>query len=210
LIQFSTFATLIVSLHTFCTILFLINTIVVPQSGKQLLHSCTSPELLLSHEEPIEEDLHFLDLRSNVSNGLCWEYGKLEPKPLLPYQSSHSKLVKRGVVTSLPNNAIKKSCVHRVDAAIKYQQTRFKNAGYKANVVESVTRKMLMRFQGLPRTEKVRLEKVACIPFFHGFFYNLLAVGRTFGLEVVFTTVFKLGSLTPFSEGIPSPQCPSL
>lgn len=93
---------------------------VLPMIKKGIIDA--APELSFSHEEPIDGEQQFLDLRLNLSDGLCWEFGQLAPKPLLLYQSCQSKLVKRGVVMSLLDNALKKSCVNRVDAATKNQQ----------------------------------------------------------------------------------------
>ena len=44
-------------------------------------------------------------------------------------------------------------------------------------------------------------ERVVCIPFFHNFSHNLLAVAARFRVKVVFTSDFKLNRLTPFVGG---------
>ena len=55
---------------------------------------CMSP-LILTHELPQDASLRFLDLRLSISTDhLCWKYEPRGSKPLLPYLSTHSKLVK--------------------------------------------------------------------------------------------------------------------
>lgn len=133
-----------------------------------------APELTFSSEEPDEGVLQYVDLRLNTVDGLCREYGKLAAKPLLPYKSCHSKLVKRGAVMSLLDNAFKKSCQHKVHEAVMRQLARIKEAGYKSNIVEGVARKCVVRLRGEIRKEREKPDRVVYIPFFHKFSHNLL------------------------------------
>lgn len=47
----------------------------------------TSPELVSSVEEPIDNCLQYLDSGLQVSRGLCWSYEMLSPKQLLSANS---------------------------------------------------------------------------------------------------------------------------
>lgn len=69
-------------------------------------------ELKFTTKKPKREVLELLDLRIHLNQGLCWEYGKENSKPVLPRISCHSKIVKAGVVKSLVRNALDRSCVH--------------------------------------------------------------------------------------------------
>lgn len=54
--------------------------------------------LHLTHELPIDNVIQFLDLKLTLSDHhVCWTYLPRANKPLLPYKSSHSKLVQRGL-----------------------------------------------------------------------------------------------------------------
>ncbi|XP_075543809.1 uncharacterized protein LOC142578296 [Dermacentor variabilis] len=55
--------------------------------------------LELTHEVPIDDSLRFLDLRLSLANKhVCWCFEPRSKKPLLPFNSAHSKLVKRGII----------------------------------------------------------------------------------------------------------------
>ncbi|CAN7978382.1 unnamed protein product [Ixodes persulcatus] len=79
----------------------------------------SSPELKFSVDRPERGNLQFLDLQlkhlrsanscvTTHPSSLCWEYGKPNGKPLLPFYSCHSKHVKAGIVRNLVNSALKK------------------------------------------------------------------------------------------------------
>lgn len=62
-----------------------------------IFHTCLDP-LVLTHETPSEGKLRFLDLAMFLKNShVCWRYEPRCQKPLTPFASAHSKLVKRGI-----------------------------------------------------------------------------------------------------------------
>ncbi|CAN7983728.1 unnamed protein product [Ixodes hexagonus] len=160
-----------------------------------------APEMVFTAEEPVGGVMQYLDLRLYVHGGLCWEYGKVTPKPLLPFKSCHSKLVKRGIVMSLLDAALKKSCPHKGPVSIRNQLLRLKHAGYNNNIVKGVAMRLLMKIGGMKKGQIAKLDKVVCVPFFHGFSHNLMSIARRFNVKVLFTTDFKLSKLTPFVGG---------
>lgn len=69
--------------------------------------------LKLTHEVPVDGVIRFLDIKLTFfENHVCWMYQPRANKPLLPFSSSHSKLVKRGIATFCFKNALHKSCHH--------------------------------------------------------------------------------------------------
>lgn len=59
----------------------------------------TAPKLAYTATRSTDDYLHQLDIRINFRHGLCWSYGKLEPKPALSANSCHLKRVEFGAVT---------------------------------------------------------------------------------------------------------------
>lgn len=162
----------------------------------------TAPELGFTIEKPNKGVLQFLDLRIHLENGLCWEYGKLSPKPILPRQSCHSKIVKAGIVKSLIKNSLKKSCIHFMDQALKRQYERLEDAGYEEAFV---SRQLAIEVSG-KKVGRSGRNRSAVVPYFHEISHNLKACARRFGIDVIFSSDFKLSRLTPFQKA--EAECP--
>lgn len=163
----------------------------------EALVKATAPELQFTVETPKDDVLEFLDLRIQISNGLCWEYGKETVKPILPKQSCHSKNVKAGIAKSLIGNALSKSCTHFLSQALKRQWTRLQNAGYEDTFIR---RQLTIQLTG-KQNKQVLNSRRAVIPYFHDISHNLKASAKKFGIETVCTADFKLCHLTPFESG---------
>lgn len=78
-------------------------------------------------------NLQFLDFQIHVANGLCWEYAKLVPKPILLCSSCHCRTVKCSIIGSLIDNVLNRSCVHYVSKAVEKQMCRPRNAGFSSD-----------------------------------------------------------------------------
>lgn len=89
-----------------------------------------APELTFSIETPADGWLQFFGIWFQVENGLCWEFGKTDSKPLLSRVSCHWKIVKQGIVKSVLTNSLKFSCVHRLGTGLEKQLLRLISAGY--------------------------------------------------------------------------------
>lgn len=155
----------------------------------------SAPELTFTVEGPDRGVLQFLDLRIHVQEGVCWEYGKESAKPVLSRRSCHSKTVKAGVVKSIIGNALKKSCLHYVGQALKRQWVRLEDAGYDKVFI---TRQLSPSFGERNGTTRERSKKVAVVPYYHSVSHNLKASAHRFGVDVVFSSDYKLNRMTPF------------
>ncbi|XP_040070735.1 uncharacterized protein LOC115331401 [Ixodes scapularis] len=155
----------------------------------------SAPELTFTVEGPDRGVLQFLDLRIHVQEGVCWEYGKESAKPVLSRRSCHSKTVKAGVVKSIIGNALKKSCLHYVGQALKRQWVRLEDAGYDKVFI---TRQLSPSFGSRNGTTRERSKKVAVVPYYHSVSHNLKASAHRFGVDVVFSSDYKLNRMTPF------------
>lgn len=157
-------------------------------------------DLTFTEGSTLQGKIQYLDLLLHTQKGLCWRFGKESAKPLLAADSCHSKLVKRGVIASVVDNACKKSCVHHVGEAIGLQKLRLVEAGHHQDVISSVMLKVLRKFSSAP-VEKPVVKNVVCVPYYHGISHNLKSVAKRFGVNLVFKAQHKLESLTPFSGG---------
>lgn len=92
-------------------------------------------ESKFSLERPSDGCLRFLDLMLKNPGSLCWEYGKMSSKPLLPFKSSHPKSVRKAIARNLMNNAISKSCFHSIGCALQRLFDHFHMAGYPEEYV---------------------------------------------------------------------------
>lgn len=98
-----------------------------------LFGECCDP-LKLTKEIPEYGVLRFLDLKLKfIKNHVCWEYHPRACKPLLPFHSTHLKLVKRAIAGQCLGNALKKSCFHSRAESFQRQGTRLVLAGYPDN-----------------------------------------------------------------------------
>ncbi|XP_064475683.1 uncharacterized protein LOC135389577 [Ornithodoros turicata] len=161
--------------------------------------STVAPELKFCVEQPSHGMLRFLDLTFHCNPGFCWSYGKENCKPVLPYSSAHSKLVKFGVCTSLLNAATKKSCFHFVWSSLRKQCERLTQAGYDNQLIAKRAMKLLESSQCRPWNDG-NSRNVVVIPYFHAVAHNILAVAKYYNIKVVFSNAFKLSRLTPFSS----------
>lgn len=120
-------------------------------------------------------------------------------KPILPFSSAHSKLVKRGIVKSSFESALRKTCAHRTEVAFQQQGTRLRSAGYPSHLLLTVAKAMLKaaRRQVSDDTQAANQEKekrknVVVVPYIHAVAHNLKKTGKRAGVNVVFSAPEKL------------------
>lgn len=162
---------------------------------------CLSP-LQITHETPEKNALKFLDIRLTFScDQVCWGYAPRSQKPLLPFDSAHTKLVKRSVATMCFTNALKKSCVHQVHSAVEAQVSRLRDTGYPEHVIVAVC-EAVRRREGLPGKgaetsvqDGSERRKTAVIPYLHGVAHRLKKIGQRAGVRVVMSAPLKLARL---------------
>lgn len=150
-------------------------------------------------ELPDNDKLQFLDLCLLFSRHCtCWEYKTRSEKGLLPYESGHSKVVKRGIGTSCVGQAIKKSCDHKKDSALAMQVKKLLKCGYPKTLIVSVCEKVLSDICGRAKPDKENskeYKKMAVIPYIHGVSHGLKKTGERNGVKVIFSAPYKLRGL---------------
>lgn len=153
--------------------------------------------LILTHELPINSSIRFLDLRLHFWDAhTCWGYEPRSNKPLLPFTSAHSKLVKRGIVNLCFQNSLDKSCSHQVDISFNQQASRLRTAGYPVFLLTAVAETLLKKRRSNSTLKARQVNKnVTVVPYLHGISHNLKKVGSRVGVEVVFSAPNKLAGL---------------
>ncbi|CAN7939686.1 unnamed protein product, partial [Ixodes hexagonus] len=160
--------------------------------------NCMEP-LEITFELPLEESLRFLDLRLEVlTRHVCWAYEPRGNKPLLPFHSAHSKLVKRGVVRMCLKNSITKSCKHTIQKSFNGQVARLKSAEYPESLLTSVVERLLKEIKqgdGVNREPRDRTGRPVVVPYMHKFSHNLKRAANRVHVDVVFSAPNKLYSM---------------
>ncbi|CAN8003234.1 unnamed protein product [Ixodes hexagonus] len=138
-----------------------------------------APELQFSIERPGNNVLQYLDLQLRLVPGLCWSYGKVKPKPILPFDSCHSKHIKAGLVRNMINNAVQRSCCHSIWTSIQGLLSRLSDAKYPQ---EFLTKQLsYIVASGKKDQKKSEHKTFVVIPFFHRVSHNLKSIGEKFG-----------------------------
>ena len=158
--------------------------------------------LSFTHELPLENTLRFLDLSISFDNGhACWQYFPRAQKGLVPYDSSQSKIVKRGVAMLCLESALRKSCVHKMQDAFDNQISRLKTAGFPDSMVTPVVETLLQKVKGSRREARTRTTtfpvRPEVVPYIHKVSHNLRKVAGRYGVPLVFSAPFKLARLCP-------------
>lgn len=167
--------------------------------------------LIVTHELSVDSTIRFLDLRLFVTTDhTCWQYEPRANKPLLPFSSSHSKLVKRSIANMCLLNAFKKSCPHRAADSFLKQVDRLEQAGYPQHTLVSVAEKILKKSRNCHTSEGSPQDnvKLAVIPYVHRVSHNLKKIAEQVDVKVVFSAPLKLSRLckmtNPFLRKAPA------
>lgn len=168
------------------------------------VRQCLAP-LELTHELPDQGSIQFLDIcLSFKDNHVCWCYEPRANKPLLPYNSAHSKLVKRGIVKLCFRNALNKSCPHLMKQSFDNQGVRLSQAGYPKQLLVSVAEALLKELKkgGNSEIEATPIEKrqTAVIPYVHKLSHNLKKIAERSKVRVVFSAPNKLRKLCRMTD----------
>lgn len=116
---------------------------------------CLRP-LALTHEVAVNNHIRFLDLGLYfLVRRVSWAYGKPRGnKPVLPFESAHSKLVKCGIVRYCFSNALTKSREHRLESAVCNQVSRLKGSCYPGTLLLDSQNSQLPRTMWTTRSQK--------------------------------------------------------
>lgn len=102
--------------------------------------------LVFTHELPDATGLQFLDLKLTFGVGhVCWAYQPRALKQLLPFDSAHSKVVKRAVGSLCLESALRKSCEHQMRSSFSNQVGRLLAAGFPLAVVNAIAESLLQK-----------------------------------------------------------------
>lgn len=107
-----------------------------PGLWKGLIIKSAAPELRFTVEKLENRVIQFLDQRIYSEEGLCWEYGKEDPKPALSKMSRHSKAENTGVVKSFIRNTLHWSCIDFISKTTEGQLKRLGGAGYEDEFIK--------------------------------------------------------------------------
>lgn len=164
----------------------------------QVFQSC-STKLCFTHEAPLDNSIRFLDLSLTFlsHHHICWMYSPRTKKTLLPYESSHSKLVKRAIANLCISNALEKSCTHQMLSSFNQQVERLLSAGYSQVTIEAVAESLHKKKKQLSRQckESEVRKQVVVMPYLHGVSHNLKKVAARNGVKLVFSAPCTLSSI---------------
>ncbi|XP_042149365.1 uncharacterized protein LOC121837684, partial [Ixodes scapularis] len=169
--------------------------------------------LRFTFEVPKEGVLQYLDLSLRIGDSrVCWTYRPRSKKGILDWRSAHSKVVKRGIVTSCLSSALKKSCLHTLGESFRIQTERLRKAGYPTTLLSDVASKLLKKVKGSQSTQRdVERKRPVVIPNLHRISHNLKNVGKRHGIPVVFSAPEKMSQICPRvhakAEGIARNKC---
>lgn len=94
-------------------------------------------------ELPKQNQIQFLDLKLDLqASHVCWEYSPRSKKPVLNFNSGHSKIVKAGIAVSCLRNVFAKSCAHKYLNSFSSQMERLGKAGYDRQVMRLAVEKV--------------------------------------------------------------------
>lgn len=159
--------------------------------------------LVVTSELPHGAHIRFLDLNLHFANNhICWAYTPRAKKPLLPFGSAHSKLVKKAIASLCVKNALAKSCPHSMTASLTQQAERLSKSGYPSHLVsvaEKVLKEAKLSARGLVSPSvavySTRNQKVAVIPYIQRFSHNLKRIAKRAGADVAISAPNKLSKL---------------
>lgn len=124
-------------------------------------------------------------------------YSPRTSKALLPHNSAHSKLTKRGIATLCCRSALEKSCQHRVRESLAYQVERMSKAGYPSELIWSCCERILqnVKTEGKGKQPSAAKQPVHVMPYVHRLSHNVKKVANRFGVKTVFTAPCKLAKV---------------
>lgn len=148
---------------------------------------CHGKGLTITHELTKDNRIQFLDIAITFcDNHVCWKYKPRSQKDLLPYDSAHSKTIKRAIASQCIMSALKNSCPHKAQESFEAQITRLNQAGFPQSVVPSAAQALLNKL----RTENASIEngsernkKRGVVPYVHKTSHNLKKVMKRYGVK---------------------------
>lgn len=160
--------------------------------------------LVFTKELPQGNTLQFLYLSISFHDGrTCWQYFPRAKKGVMPYDSCHSKTVKRGIAMLYLGSALDISCTHMMQSSFDNQIKRLKAASFPDSLVTAVSEALLRKVKckatrgtaGGP--EDARTVRPVVIAYIHRVFHNLKKVAGQYDVPFAFSSPVKLAQLCP-------------
>lgn len=136
---------------------------------------------------------------------MCWKYSPRSAKPLLNFNSGHSKVIKNGIAFSCLRSALVRSCFHQMRASFSEQVTRLTDAGFPDTIIRQTVHKLTKRVKLNADNVAAHLgpeqrKSSAVLPYIHKLSHNLKNVASRFGVSVVFSSPNKLNRVCGIVE----------
>lgn len=170
------------------------------QTVLQCFQECC-PELVFTHELPVDRGIKFLDLKLEFKDRhVCWMYEPRSSKGFLPFESGHSKTIKRSVANTALLSALNKSCHHNTESSFKRQISRLRDSGYPnallVSVCEKISTKLKCKTSGTDGTQQTKdKQKIAILPYIHGITHKLKKIAARQDIKVVCSAPNKAYSM---------------
>lgn len=139
-------------------------------------------------------------------------YNPRTKKSLLPFNSAHSKLIKRAIASNSLEAALVKSRDHLMQASFQLQVTLLTSSGYPQHLIAGVSESLLQKLkktgkkQLLQDKEKKKLP-IQAIPYIHKVSHNIKKIAARNDVGVVFSAPGKLSKLCPMLHQRKRPAC---
>lgn len=148
--------------------------------------------------------IQFLDIKLALSEQhVCWAHHPKANRPLLPYDSSHSKLVKKGIVNLCFMSTLR-SCYHAMRSSSTEQYERLLCAGFPKAVLVSVAEGVLKKLRRGVSTRSDALQKerqkVAVVPYMPRTAHNLKKIAKLLNTKVLLSAPEKLAKMCKLTD----------
>lgn len=145
----------------------------------------------VTYEVPDERAIRFLDIRLKLcGNGAYWQYQPRAAKPLLPFNSAHSKPAKSGIIMPCFQYAPRSSFSHLVAASVEEQVSRRMGAGFPSGLLSTVAETVLRKTRVRNFSDEVRAPerpRFTVISYVHNLSHRLNKIGCRMKVSVGFT-----------------------
>lgn len=153
--------------------------------------------LSFTSESPADDSLQFLDLKILFGNSrVCWFYCPRAKKRVLPFDSNHSKVIKRGIASRCLRAVLTKSCPHKIKDSFSLQILKLEEGGFPPTLLVGVAEGLIKKLRGGCGVvgEKPRCRPVV-IPYVHKVSHSIKKVGQKHWVPVLLSAPQKLGRL---------------
>lgn len=100
--------------------------------------------LEFTHEAPQDNKLRFLDIKLDVKpDHVCWMHSPRSEKPLLNFNSLHSKVIKNGIAVPCLRSALLKCYVEAIGTSFSKELQSLKDAGSPSDVICLTVKKLI-------------------------------------------------------------------